>query len=52
MYIEALPAAFMLDPLPPIPRAPGYLNSRLLGCVTIGYLEPSSHYLGNWSPRV
>ena len=33
------------------PRAPSYLNSRLLGCVTIGYVEPSSHYLGNWSPR-
>ena len=23
----------------------------LLGYVTIGYIEPSSHYLGNWSPR-
>ena len=33
------------------PRAPNYLNSRLLGYVTIGYMEPSSHYLGNWSPR-
>ena len=34
------------------PRAPSYLNSGLLGCVTIGYIEPSSHSLGNWSPRV
>ena len=34
------------------PRAPSYLNSRLLGYVTIGYIEPSSHYLGNWSPGV
>ena len=34
------------------PEAPSYLNSRFLGCVTIGYIEPSSHYLGNWSPRV
>ena len=33
------------------PRAPSHLNSRLLGYVTIGYIEPSSHYLGNWSPR-
>ena len=31
---------------------PSYLNSRLLGYVTIGYIESSSHYLGNWSPRV
>ena len=30
------------------PRAPSCLNSRLLGYVTIGYVEPSSHYLGNW----
>ena len=36
----------------PYPRAPSYLNSRLLGNVTIGYIEPSSHYLGNWSARV
>ena len=36
----------------PHPRAPSYLNSRLLGYVTIGYIEPSSHYLGNWPPRV
>ena len=28
-----------------------YLNSRLLGYVTIGYIEPSSHYSGNWSLR-
>ena len=33
------------------PRAPSYLNSRLLGYVTMGYIEASSHYLGNWSPR-
>ena len=33
-------------------RPPSYLNSRLLGYVTIGYIEPSSQYLGNWSPRV
>ena len=33
------------------PRAPTYLNGRSLGCVTIRYLEPSSHYLGNWSLR-
>ena len=33
------------------PRAPSYLNSRLLGYggyVTLGYIEPSSFYLGNW----
>ena len=29
-----------------------YRNSRLLGCVTIAYIEPSSHYSSNWSPRV
>ena len=34
------------------PRAPSYLNSSLLGYVTVGYIVPSSHYLGNWSPRV
>ena len=34
-----------------IPRAPSYLNSRLLGYVTIGYAEPSSHHLGDWGPR-
>ena len=33
-------------------RAPSHLNSRLLGHVAIGHLEPSSQYLGNWSPRV
>ena len=34
-----------------IPRAPSYLNSRLLGCVTIGYKEPRTHYLGHWEPE-
>ena len=34
------------------PRAPRYPNSRLPGYVTFGYIEPSSDYLGNWSPRV
>ena len=34
------------------PRAPSYLNSRLLGYLTIGYIEPRTQYLGNWSPRV
>ena len=33
------------------PKDPSYLNSRLLGYVTIGYREPRTHYLGNWSPR-
>ena len=33
------------------PRAPSYLNSGLLGYVTIGYLGPRTHYLGNWSPK-
>ena len=33
------------------PMAPSNLNNRLLGYVTIGYIEPSSHYFGNWSPR-
>ena len=33
------------------PTAPSYLNRRLLGCVPIGYVEPSSHYLGNWKPQ-
>ena len=32
-----------------IRRAPSYLKSRLLGYVTTGYIEPSSHCLGNWS---
>ena len=45
--INSLRSLYML-----YPRAPSYLNSGLLGCVTIGYIEPSSHYLGNWSPRV
>ena len=36
----------------PLGRAPSYLNSRLLGYVTIGYVEPGTHYVGNWSPRV
>ena len=31
---------------------PSYLNSRLLGSVTIGYIEPRTHYLGNWRSRV
>ena len=33
------------------PRAPSYLNSRLLGYVItgiIGYIEPRTHDLGNW----
>ena len=34
------------------PRAPSDLNGRLLGYVTIGYIEPRTHDLGNWSPRV
>ena len=34
------------------PSSPSYLNSRLLGYVTIGKIEePRTHYLGNWSPR-
>ena len=33
------------------PRAPSYPNSRLLGYVSIGYIEPRTHDLGNWSPR-
>ena len=31
---------------------PSYLNSRLLGYVTTGYIEPRTHDLGNWSPRL
>ena len=27
-----------------VPRAPSYLNSRLLGYVTIGFMEPRTHY--------
>ena len=34
------------------PRAPGYLNSRLLGHKTIGYIEARTQYLGTWSPSV
>ena len=34
-----------------LPRAPTYLNCRALGYETIGYIEPSSHYRGNSSPR-
>ena len=30
------------------PRAPSYPNSRLLDFVTLGYVETSLHYLGNW----
>ena len=33
-----------------IPRAPGYLNSRLLGYVNIGYIESRTHYLDNREP--
>ena len=33
------------------PRAPSYLTSRLMGYVTRGYIEPRTHYVGNWSPR-
>ena len=32
------------------PRAPSYINSRFLGYVTIGYIEPGTHYLGSWEP--
>ena len=39
------------NPTPTHLRAPSYLNSRLLGFVPIGYIEPRTHYLGNWSPR-
>ena len=33
-------------------RATSYLNggTGLLRYVTTGYMEPSSHYLGNWEP--
>ena len=34
------------------PRAPSYLNSRLLGYVIIGYMEPRTHHSSNWSSRV
>ena len=33
------------------PRAPSYLNSRLLVYVTIGYTVPRTHDIGSWSPR-
>ena len=36
----------------PSPRAPSYLYSSFLGYVTTGYIEPRTHDLGNWSPRV
>ena len=29
------------------PSAPSYLNSRLLGYVSVGYIEARMHYLGN-----
>ena len=38
------------DSLIQFPRAPSYLNSRFLAFVTIGNIEPRTHYLGNWSP--
>ena len=31
------------------PRAPSHLNTRLLRYVTIGYIEPRTHFFGNWS---
>ena len=34
------------------PRAPCSPNSRLLGCVTIGYIELRTHNFGTWSLRV
>ena len=34
------------------PKAPSYLNSRLQGYETLGYLEPRNHYLGNWRTLV
>ena len=33
------------------PKAPSYLNNKFLGHLTIEYIEPRTHYLGNWSPR-
>ena len=33
------------------PRDPRHLNSRLLGYATVGYIEPRTHYLGNWRSR-
>ena len=32
------------------PRAASYVNSRLLGFVTVGNIELTARYLGNWSP--
>ena len=37
--------------LGPLGKALSCLNSRLPGYVTIGYIEPGTQYLGNWSPR-
>ena len=34
-----------------VPRDPSYLKSRLLSYVTIGYIEPRTHYLGDQEPR-
>ena len=34
------------------PKAPSYLNNWFLGYVSIEYIEPRTHYLGSWSPRV
>ena len=34
------------------PWAPSFLKSRLLGYATIGYIEPRTHYSGDWSPEV
>ena len=33
-----------------LPYGSSYLNSRFLGYVTIGYIEPSSNGLSNWEP--
>ena len=43
-------AASSFFPFSKIFEASSYLNSRLLDYVTIGYIEPRSHYLGNWEP--
>ena len=52
-FLHSQPTKGQLEAmLATLPRAPSYLNSRLLGYVTIGDIVPSSHYLGNWSPRV
>ena len=34
----------------PYSRAPSYQNNRLLGFLTIEYMEPGTYYLGTWSP--